>query len=85
MLQFPKVQTLVDFLLLKLVGCDFFLGIHWLCLVSPMQWNFVEHAMRFTYQGIPECLKGINDDKCVVVSASEMLKEMKSINQLEVI
>lgn len=41
--------------------------------------------MRFSYEGTSECLQGINNNRCIVVSVAEMIKQLKLGDQLEVI
>lgn len=84
-LQFPNVVTPVDFLLLRLTGCDLVLGVQWLCEVNPIQWDFVEQIMRFDYKGKQECLSGITNNKWEVISADDMAMEMKTANHIDVI
>lgn len=55
------------------------------CVVSPIQWDFVEQIMKFDYMGKQECLTGITNNLWEVISLDEMAKEMKVANQIEVV
>lgn len=49
LLHFSRVYTPIDFLLLKLAGCDLVLGVQWLCSISPVQWDCMEQEMRLKF------------------------------------
>jgi hypothetical protein len=59
-----------DLYVIPLVGYDVVLSTRWLAVLSPIVWDFSNHAVSFTYQGRAFCWQGLASPRAPAVSTT---------------